>query len=270
MVRFCLRVLLIAWVALLSGMALATTPAFPDGKKIVTATEFESIAPEERQTTPLILVESYPEFSFLLPEMAGNLKFGIIAGSESKWLAATNVSLRDKGTNRLDYRISDPLLGEGQLHIVAFALQPTDGLIVEVKGKQLPEGVQLFWSYGGAWGSIPTQIETPMLKPDYCADNVFSVERTSFTLYYGESMRLKTIHAVMPLTSEIRLSDALQQSSPLAFFQSGKKTPAPALTAVLPLVNNEAVYFCVYRQTPKADYNYFMLPELFQSYLKKH
>ncbi|MDT4882711.1 hypothetical protein FQZ97_1186900 [compost metagenome] len=61
----------------------------------------------------------------------------------------------------------------------------------------------------------------------------------------------------------IRLSDASRKDTPLAFFESGKKTEAPALAAVLPLKNGQKEYICIYRQNAAADYNYFMLPEVF-------
>jgi chlorite dismutase len=68
----------------------------------------------------------------------------------------------------------------------------------------------------------------------------------------------------MPVSSEIRLSDAYMQQSPLSFFESGKKTDAPALAAVLPLKSGQKEYFCIYRQNEKADYNHYMLPALFR------
>lgn len=58
-----------------------------------------------------------------------------------------------------------------------------------------------------------------------------------------------------------------RQESPLALHDSSKKTEAPVLTAIIPLKNNNKEYFCIYRQNAKADYNYFMLPELFEKEL---
>lgn len=216
-----------------------------------------------------IQAAKHPEFAFTLPEIAGNLKFGIITGNKSKWLHKTNVSVSEQQEDKIIYQLTDPLLGIGELTVTALSISHTDGLIVEVKGKDLADGVQLFWSYGGASGELPEKDQAVLLRPAFCADNVFSVERTSFTLYYGESMRLKTIHGVMPLESNIRLSDTFRQNTPPDFYNSGKKTPAPALAATLPLSSARPVYFCVYRQNQQADYNYFMLPELFNEQLKK-
>lgn len=217
-----------------------------------------------KNNSSTITAAEHPEFSFLLPEMAGNLKFGIIKGKESKWLNEFKTKDVNQGGNRIVYTLSDPIIGKGKLMIEAISLSNTDGIVVEVSTENIPDEVQLFWSYGGAYGQILNEKDTKALNPLYCRDNVFSVEQTAFTVYYGESMKLKVIQGVTPVTSEIRLSDAHVQDSPLAFFESGKKTDSPALGAVLPLKNNSKEYFCIYKQNDKADYNHYMLPALFK------
>jgi len=73
-------------------------------------------------------------------------------------------------------------------------------------------------------------------------------------------MKLRTVHGVSPIGSEIRLSDGHKQASPLALFNSGKKTDAPVISALCPWKPQEKLYFCFYQ---RGDYNYFMLPGLF-------
>ncbi len=211
-----------------------------------------------------IVAADHPEFAFYLPEMAGNLKFGVIVGDQSKWFSdfkSKKISF-EKGI--LSYTVSDVVLGKGSLSVQVVSIPNTDGIVLQVKGADLLSDTKLFWSYGGAYGQVLTSKESGSLKPVYCKDNVFSVEHTAFTLYYGESMKLKVVNMVAPVTSEIRLSDAFSQDSPLSFFNSGKETHAPALASVLPLESGVAEYFCVYKQNDKADYNYFMLPALFK------
>jgi hypothetical protein len=221
-----------------------------------------------RNPSSKIITGLHPEFSFLLPEMAGNLKFGVIKGNESKWLESFFGVEFSHENNRVKYSLQDAILGEGKLIIEAISLTKTDGLVVQVEAKNLPEGIQLFWSFGGSFGKVTTEQELG-LKPEYCKYNVFSVEGSLFTVYYGESMKLKVFQAVTPLNSEIRLSDAFQQSSPLEFFNSGKKTTAPALAAIVPLKKNDKQYFSFYRQSAEADYNTHMLPEVFSESFKK-
>lgn len=215
-----------------------------------------------------IVAADYPEFAFNLPEMAGNLKFGIVVGAKSKWMSEFGSKKTVSGKGTLSYNISDAILGKGTITVNVVSIPHTDGIVLKVTGDNIPAGTKLFWSYGGAYGKVLEKNESGTLKPIYCKDNVFSVEHTSFTLYYGESMKLKVINMVAPVTSEIRLSDAFSQDSPLAFFESGKDTHAPALASVLPLTNNTPEYFCVYKQTDKADYNHYMLPGLFRQLSK--
>jgi len=211
-----------------------------------------------------IAAAGHPEFSFLLPEMAGNLKFGIIKDNESKWLSDFNkIEIKDNAMY-IVYSLSDPLIGKGQLKCEVRSLSNTDGIVMEMTPENIPDDIELFWSYGGAYGKILADKDTKGLYPLYGRNNVFSVEWTAFTLYYGESMKLKVIQGVMPVTSEIRLSDAHRQQSPLAFFDSGKRTDSPALTGKLPLKDNQKEYFCIYKQNNEADYNYYMLPALFE------
>ena len=217
---------------------------------------------EGKSGTSQLVAAAHPGFSFLLPEMAGSLEFGIIEGEKSKWLkdfAGTKVTADRRSVKYM-------LRGEtsGELVIKAVSLQATDGLIIQITARNFPAGTRLFWAYGGASGKTESK---PALLPEYCKYNVFSVEGTAFTAYYGESMKLKVIQGVMPSASLIRLSDAFRQDTPLAFFESGKKTDAPALAAVLPLENEQ--YFCIYRQNAAADYNYYMLPEVFAEADKK-
>ncbi|MDU1905891.1 MAG: DUF4450 domain-containing protein [Dysgonomonas sp.] len=217
-----------------------------------------------KNNSSTILTAEHPEFSFLLPEMAGNLKFGIIDGKKSKWLSESKTKEYKQVGNQIIYTLSDPIIGKGKLVVETISLSNTDGIVVEVSTENIPENLQLFWSFGGVYGKELTPNETKTLNPLYCRDNVFSVEQTAFTVYYGESMKLKVIQGVMPVTSEIQLSDAYVQGSPLTFFESGKKTDSPALGAVLTLKNNSKEYFCIYKQNDKADYNHYMLPALFK------
>ena len=167
-----------------------------------------------------------------LPEKLGDFQFrlGLISGEKSEWLSQNRENIR----------------------VTTFQLTNTKGFITEVYIKDIPRGSELFWSFSGT-------------EPALCKDNVYSVEGCAFTVYYGESMALRTIQACTPPGSEIRLSDAHRQSSPLAFFHSGKKTDAPALAAKLPVQSGEKYYFCFYRQNAFADYNYFMLEEVFNA-----
>lgn len=222
-----------------------------------------SISLYDTQSSHKILAGKTPEFSFHFPQMAGNFKLGLISGQKSLWCNELKSVKLKKSPGKLTYTMEDNLLKEGKIVVRVSKLTDSDGLIMEVEGVNLPDGLDLFWSFGGSYAKVLSDKADCSLKPEYCKDNVFSVEGNAFTVYYGESLNLKVVQAVVPDNSDIRLSDAHKQSTPLAFHQSGKKTDAPALTGTSSLVNGK-LYFCFYVQNAKADYNSFMLPELFK------
>jgi polygalacturonase len=194
--------------------------------------------------------ESGSKMDFFLPADLGNFKLGVSSGEKSCWMNETSVTSIAQSEGKNSYSVKHPWLGKGSIRISVYKLTETKGFIMEVFPENIPENTALFWSYGGAGGE---------------KDNVFSVEGSAFTVYYGESMALRTLQACIPPTSDIRLSDARQQSSPLAFYHSGKKTDTPALAAKLPIQAGTKYYFCLYEQNAQADYNYFMLEELFKN-----
>lgn len=171
----------------------------------------------------LISVQAQP-----LTPPAGTFRLGISKGADSHWLAPQE---KVKG-----------------IVFLRKALPDTRGFILEVTVASLQQADTLFWSFGDC-------------RPDMDI-NVFSVEGQAFTCYYGESMKLRTLQAVTP-TDDIRLSNGHQDKTPLQLYESGKRTDRPVLAGRCPLTANGKLYFCFYEQNAQADYNYFMLPELF-------
>jgi len=222
-----------------------------------------SIVLSGAQNAPRVLACKTPEFSFHFPQMAGNFRLGLISGEKSLWGDQVKSVKLQKKEGKLIYTLSDDLLKDGKVIIRMARLTDSDGFVMEVEGINIPEGTDLFWSFGGSYAKILSDKTKSNLKPEYCKDNVFSVEGNAFTVYYGESLDLKVVQAVVPSESDIRLSDAHKQATPLMFHQSGKKTDAPVLTGTNKLINGK-LYFCFYVQNTKADYNSFMLPELFK------
>jgi hypothetical protein len=211
----------------------------------------------------LVLAQGGTDFGLFSPETGGYLKTGLILGDKSLWLKDAQ-SLKSVACNRgWELLVKDPILGTGELRFQVQPLTDCNGLILQVIGKNLPEGLQFLWAYGGGTAdSLPAE-KTAFLQPSYCRDNVFSREINAFTMYYGTTAKLKVMMGVMPLQTSTRISDARQLTSPLAFWKSGKKTDAPALAGSNALVNGETYYYCIYRQNKLADYNYYLLPALF-------
>lgn len=165
---------------------------------------------------------------------AGTFKLGISKGNESHWLKPKE-----------------------KIQGITFqwkALPDTRGFILEVEIASTAKDDVLFWSFGDC-------------QPDSDV-NVFSVEGQAFTCYYGESMSLRTVQAVTP-TDDIRLSNGRKDETPVTLYNSGKRTDRPVLAGRCPLVSDSKIYFCFYEQNEKADYNYYMLPDIFAQIDKK-
>lgn len=216
------------------------------------------------------LAGEQPQFMFLWPEIAGSLKLGISIGEESFWFDDLKVKKISHDIRKVSYSVSDKALRGGNVLIEVFSLRHTDGVVIKISAEKLPDNSCLYWAYGGASGKAYNESQEQFgLDPLKCKYNVFSVEHTAFTVYYGESMKLRTVNAVMPVKSEIRLSDAHNIANPIILFESGKKTEAPVLCGKLPIANSAIEYICVYKQNAEADYNHYMLSALFENELVK-
>ncbi len=213
---------------------------------------------------PVVLAAVVPEFSFHLPQMSGNFRLGIVREEVSKWPEELSEVSMEEEEGQLTYILKDDLLLEnGSVTIKVASLTGSSGLIMEVTPENVPKEAQLFWSFGGCTLAVLPDKEQSHLEPEFCKDNVFSVEGGSFTVYYGEEMNFRVYGGITPPESEIFLSDARRQETPLQFLRSGKDTDAPALAATVAMENGKKLYFCCYRRSRSADYAYYMLPGLF-------
>ncbi|MDN3669472.1 DUF4450 domain-containing protein [Echinicola jeungdonensis] len=93
-----------------------------------------------------------PEFSFYLPGMGGNFRFGIQKENNAKWLEdAVHIESRYQ-SGKMHYVIADPILGSGKIEITVMPLREREGAIFKVEEQGVPESVNLLWLYGGVTG----------------------------------------------------------------------------------------------------------------------
>lgn len=198
------------------------------------------------------------DITFALPEVAGTLRMGLVCGDDSYWLSECKVKKSGDDACRF-YEVTDKRMGKGRVTIEVKTLKDTKGHTLKVMADNFPQGVRLVWAFGGLSG----ETDVPMVNftPEQCKDNVFGIEGRIVTTYYGTSRRLRIATLITP-ESDTRLSDARKMTSPLEMYNSGKKTDAPAVCAMCDIENGKVLYFAVYKQNPKADYNEYMLPEL--------
>lgn len=221
-------------------------------------------------TIALLLVLALAEMKaqalpFRLSKGAGTFRLGIVAGNESRWLDECKL----KKTGDRIYILKDALLGKGEIRLVICPLADTKGFVMEVSGSRLPGNLSLCWAFGACKEDESPTGQGAEISPGACRDNVFSDEENAFTVYYGASMALRVTQGIAPVGSELRLSDARQQKTPLELYHSGKKTDAPVISSLYPWNAKENCYFCFYKQNAKADYNDFMLPDLFEKENKR-
>lgn len=212
---------------------------------------------------PKVMVTKDASVAIQLPELCGIVQFGIIKGTESTWLSNTkNLKVKKEG-GLLSFYIKDALLGTGEITLRMKPMKNADGLFIEMSCKDCPLDAKLLWVYGGASNKIQANKDSCQLTIENCKDNVFSIERSSFLVYFGESAHFRVFQGIAPLSSDIRLSNPLMMQTPWEFFQSGKKAASQAISATCTLDNENKSYFAFYAPNRSTDYNYFMLPKLF-------
>ena len=146
-----------------------------------------------------------PEFALAFPEMGGNLHFGIIKGENVIQLNDAKRIEAHYGGGRKFYIINDPILGKGKLIIEVVAQNNTEGMIVKIKPENIPSDVMLTWIFGGASNTKfhrqgDLGVDSPDcydLKPEYCKENKYYIERNHFVLNTG-GKKSKFIEGIVP------------------------------------------------------------------------
>jgi hypothetical protein len=233
-----------------------------------------------------------PEFGLYLPGMGGNLRFGLVAGSHSKWLInAQNITASYRAGSMI-YTIRDAMLGNGTLNITVLAGAASECMLVKVQFINTSGAISLFWAYGGVTGKkfsrdgdLGADPESSFyLKPEYCLGNRYQVGKNSFILNYTgaatseadryeikqpginaakavEQVNNKNIKGIYPPGAEVRIADAAQQQTPLLFWEA-KAAEAPALTGLIRKQANP-YYFLIQSPEDKQPISYSQLPSLF-------
>ena len=129
---------------------------------------------------------------FRLSKGAGTFRLGVVCGNESCWL--DQCSVKKKGQA---YTIKDKLWKEGEIKLIVCPLTDSNGFIMEVSGERLPEEFKLCWAFGACDGADDSAVTDNSIPVASCFHNVFSIEGNAFTTYYGESMKLRTVHGYL-------------------------------------------------------------------------
>ncbi|MEO6523383.1 MAG: DUF4450 domain-containing protein [Mucilaginibacter sp.] len=266
----------------------------PDGEDIVSNNGKHRFNRALYGTNTAFRVEGgdLPEFALYLPGMGGNLKFGIVTTTGSKWIIdAQNIEMRYRAGSLL-YTIHDPSLGKGSLNLTLLAGATTESLILKAEFKGVDNGAKLFWAFGGATGKkfsrdgdLGADPESSFyLKPEYCKGNVYKISNTSFSLNFASKTiseadryeikqpgykpaeiisQKSQLTGLFPVGAELHIADANKQASPTELWDS-KPTDAPAITGLIKS-GVQPLYFLIQSPAEKVVTNYAELPGLFNA-----
>lgn len=198
-----------------------------------------------------------PEFSLYLPGHAGNLRFGIRTASGVKWLNNADKIISRYRPGEMVYEISDAMLNGAVFELTAIALYDSDGLIVRARLQNADRPVELIAAFGGVSGrrgkrsgDIGCESEPVsqffQLKPQYCKDNIITIEENTFVLQSKPAMMTGTF----PKATVLAVADAEKWDSLQDLLASaGKEVATPILTAEIKMSNDQPVYMAFKRIT---------------------
>lgn len=158
-----------------------------------------------------------PEFALYMPRMGGNLSFGLTnkAGLTLPLNNAENIESRYRPGSRI-YKITDPLLGNGEIQLTALAMADADGMILKIQTLNIPRGITLSWRFGGAadkrfsregdLGVDPADCFD--LKPEYCTGNKYAVSANTFKVNYAKGHE-KALVGTFPPKSVLKIEESL-------------------------------------------------------------
>ncbi len=197
-----------------------------------------------------------PEFSFYLPGMGGNFRFGIQKGDEAIWLQdAAHIESRYQ-SGKMHYVIADPILGSGKIEITVMPLREREGAIFKVEEQGVPASVDLLWLYGGVTGKRFSRMGD--LGADPPSVFYLTVEKSlgndiqiagnnRFELLYGEEKeegRSKML-GVFPEKASLKLANPEHLNSISNLLQEGKGE-AEVILGQMPF-GFDTEYFSIYR-----------------------
>ncbi|WP_228852945.1 DUF4450 domain-containing protein [Aegicerativicinus sediminis] len=196
-----------------------------------------------------------PEFALYLPGMGGNFRLGISYSGLSKWLSSCDSISTRYIPGIMDYEVRDSLINDGVIKVTVAAHASTEGMLLQVETKDLPNNVELIWVYGGASGKkfhrdgdIGADPESVFyLQPEYCKNNQYKILENIFKLKFGsENNKEKTgnnrsITGHFP-ESKIKLSEAKLDVDPNVFLKA-KAENSPIIVGEITIDGNDQFFW---------------------------
>jgi hypothetical protein len=134
-----------------------------------------------------------PEFSLYLPGRGGNLRLGVRAANQAKWLHQAQQIIARYRPGAMRYEIRDPLFGAGRLELTVLATRAAEGLVLQATWSGATQPPELLFAFGGLNGQRGRRdrdigrerepaAEFFQLSPEQCAGNAATLGNGEFTL----------------------------------------------------------------------------------------
>lgn len=196
-----------------------------------------------------------PEFALYMPGMGGNFKLGIATKFDSKWITTCDSINTRYSSGIMFYEIRDRLLQEGVIKVKVIAHAQNEAMLLKVETQNIPKGIRLIWLYGGASGKkfhrdgdIGADPESVFyLKPNYCINNEYTLEKESFLLNFGSENNKKktgnnrTIVGSFP-KSKVKLVAVNQDKTPIDLFKT-EVNSLPVIIGEIQLKSENALFW---------------------------
>lgn len=213
-----------------------------------------------------------PELGFFMPNMGGNMQFGVINGDKSLWLNdAEYIKSIYRPGSRI-YEIKDPLFGQGQITLTVLAMADDEGMVMKIETSGLPVGMDFITLYGGATNKRFSRngdlgVDDPeafYLKPSGCKDNKYTLDKNSFALVYGEGTKGGpcNIDGIFPNSSVLKIGSPYKVMTPALVWASTPFANEPVLVSKT-AINNSASYFFALKNGNTKRLDYSQLNECF-------
>ncbi len=190
-----------------------------------------------------------PEFAFYLPGKGGVLRLGILGKGGAKWLHLADEVKAVYREGRMDYQITDALLGEARLEIVAVPADRPGSAILKVLSDRDVDG-ELLVAFGGATGvqdfrgdiGYTDIVRHYDLRAADCKGAAFEIEDTRFVLRREAAV----VSGLSSIGLAARTADAAQWNSPARLLDAGDGGQ-PVLVGKVRLAAGQAVFLMLAR-----------------------
>lgn len=194
-----------------------------------------------------------PEFTLYLPGRGGNLRLGLSTAKATRWLHRADKIVARYRPGSMIYEISDASFGPGTIHIVLLSPRVAEGLVARVEARGFTQPVELFAAFGGINGvrggrdgDIGTEREPVReffrLKPDFCLENVFTIEADTFIA----KAKAGVIGGILPPGAKLHQAPAESWDDPAAILQPASATPErPVVVGRVMIKNAKPVFIAL-------------------------